>query len=141
MSDGGDALVLLNDSANVVGVDFHGADGSEINDGIAPLLDSIREGQETDTCLEEIINGHVTVAMVDDACSVLTAFNANRHECTSDAARAHSVTPRCGAVQGAWAAGTPRSAILSPFLREGTALTWSTTAETGARGSAMTLPT
>ncbi len=41
---------------------------------------------------------------------------------------------------GARAAGTPRSAMLSPFLREGTALTWRTTAETGARGSAMSLP-
>jgi hypothetical protein len=41
---------------------------------------------------------------------------------------------------GALAAGTPRSAMLSPFLREGTALTWRTTAETGARGSAMSLP-
>jgi len=41
---------------------------------------------------------------------------------------------------GALAAGTPRSAMLSPFLREGTALTWRTMAETGARGSAMSLP-
>ncbi len=42
---------------------------------------------------------------------------------------------------GALAAGTPRSAMLSPFFREGTALTWRTTAETGARGAAITLPT
>jgi hypothetical protein len=41
---------------------------------------------------------------------------------------------------GALAAGTPRSTMLSPFLREGTALTWRTMAETGARGSAMSLP-
>jgi hypothetical protein len=41
---------------------------------------------------------------------------------------------------GAWAAIAPMSAMLSPFLRDGTALMCKMTPEIGARTSSMTLP-
>src|SRR5439155_23499225 len=101
MRQGGNALVLFDDGANVVGIDFHGADGSEVNNGVAPLLDFFGEGKETDAGLEEIVNSHVTVAMVDDACAVLAAFYADGHEWTFDAVRAHLVARRLGDEEGA----------------------------------------
>ena len=42
--------------------------------------------------------------------------------------------------QGAWAATAAMSAMLSPFLRDGTALMCKMTPETGARASSMSLP-
>ena len=67
----------------------------------------------------------------------LTIFRTHGQEFEAEGIDQH----RFASGYGAWEAGTPRSAMLSPFFSDGTALTWRTIAETGARGSAMTLPT
>src|SRR6202158_4284976 len=97
---GGNALVLLDNDSNIIGIDIHGPDGSEINDAIPPLLDPLREGQETDPGLEEIIYGHIAMAIVDDTHAILAAFDVNRHKSTLDAAGAPPITKQLAANSG-----------------------------------------
>jgi len=78
----------------------HGPYGSEINNAIPPPLDPLREGQETDPGLEEIIYGHIAMAIVDETHAILAAFDVNQNESTSDAARVHQVTKQLAANSG-----------------------------------------